>query len=48
MKTVLITGAAGYIGRHVVKAFLNNDYRVLANDLNNKGIDCLLYTSRCV
>ena len=39
MKTVLITGAAGYIGRHVVKAFLNNDYRVLANDLNNKGID---------
>ena len=39
MKSVLITGAAGYIGRHVVKAFLNEGYRVLANDLNNKGID---------
>ena len=36
---VLITGAAGYMGRHVVKAFLNSGYTVLANDLNNKGID---------
>lgn len=39
MKKVLITGAAGYIGRHVVKEFLNNGYIVYANDLNNKGID---------
>lgn len=39
MKRVLITGAAGYIGRHVVKEFLNNGYIVYANDLNNKGID---------
>lgn len=39
MKKVLITGASGYIGRHVVKAFLNEGYYVLANDLNNKGID---------
>lgn len=38
-KKVLITGAAGYMGRHVVKAFLNSGYTVLANDLNNKGID---------
>lgn len=39
MNKVLITGAAGYIGRHVVKEFLNNGYVVYANDLNNKGID---------
>ena len=39
MKKVLITGAAGYIGRHVVKEFLDHDYIVYANDLNNKGID---------
>ena len=39
MKRVLITGAAGYIGRHVVKEFLNHDYIVYANDLNHKGID---------
>lgn len=39
MKKVLVTGASGYIGRHVVKAFLNEGYYVLANDLNNKGID---------
>lgn len=38
-KKVLVTGASGYIGRHVVKAFLNAGYTVLANDLNNKGID---------
>ena len=39
MKKVLITGAAGYIGRHVVKEFLDHGYIVYANDLNNKGID---------
>lgn len=39
MKKILITGAAGYIGKHVVKAFLNSGYEVIANDLNNKGID---------
>lgn len=39
MSSVLITGAAGYIGRHVVKVFLDNGYVVYANDLNNKGID---------
>lgn len=38
-KKVLVTGAAGYIGRHVVKSFLNAGYTVLASDLNNKGID---------
>lgn len=39
MSSVLITGAAGYIGRHVVKEFLDNGYVVYANDLNNKGVD---------
>lgn len=38
-KSVLITGAAGYMGHHVVKAFLDAGYHVLVNDLNYKGID---------
>ena len=38
-KKVLITGAAGYIGRHVVKEFLNMGYDVIANDLAYKGVD---------
>ena len=43
MKTILVTGAAGYIGRHVVKNALDRGYRVIAADFNFKG--CLLYTS---
>ena len=38
-KTVLITGAAGYIGRHVVREFLDKGFRVIASDLNFKGVD---------
>lgn len=38
-KKVLITGAAGYIGRHVVKEFLNKGYKVIASDLGYKGVD---------
>lgn len=38
-KKVLVTGAAGYIGRHVVKEFLNMGYKVIANDLAYKGVD---------
>lgn len=38
-KKVLITGAAGYIGRHVVKEFLNIGYKVIANDLAYKSVD---------
>ena len=31
MKTILVTGAAGYIGRHVVKKALDMGYRVIAS-----------------
>lgn len=37
--SVLITGAAGYMGHHVVKAFLDAGCRVMVNDLNYKGVD---------
>ena len=38
-KKVLITGAGGYIGRHVVKEFLERGYEVVANDLKFDDID---------
>lgn len=36
---VLITGAGGYIGRHVVKKFLREGHEVYASDLSYKGVD---------
>lgn len=39
MKKILVTGAGGYIGRHVVKELLDKDYIVYASDLNFKGVD---------
>ena len=39
MKTILVTGAAGYIGRHVVKNALDRGYRVIASDFDFKGLD---------
>lgn len=36
---VLITGAGGYIGRHVVKTFLNHGHEVYVSDFSYKGID---------
>ena len=34
MKTIVVTGACGYIGNHVVDALLNRGARVVALDLN--------------
>jgi len=39
IKKVLVTGASGYIGRHVVKELLNKGYYVIASDFNYKGVD---------
>lgn len=39
IKSVLVTGAAGYMGRHVVRSFLDAGYQVLVNDLSYKGVD---------
>ena len=36
---VLVTGSSGYIGRHVVKAFLNHGHEVYVSDFSYKGID---------
>lgn len=36
---VLVTGANGYIGRHVVKEVLARGHEVIAADLNYKGVD---------
>ncbi|MEF9970438.1 MAG: NAD(P)-dependent oxidoreductase [Ruthenibacterium sp.] len=39
MSKVLVTGAGGYIGRHVVKAVLDRGHEVIASDFSFKGID---------
>jgi len=39
MKKVLVTGAAGYIGSHVVGALLDLGYEVIASDVTDRGID---------
>lgn len=38
-KKVLVTGAGGYIGRHVVKSLLDLGHEVIASDFDRKGID---------
>ena len=39
MKKVLVTGAGGYIGRHVVSALLDMGAQVIATDIRTDGID---------
>ena len=39
MKKVLVTGANGYIGQHVVKEALDRGFDVVACDISNTGID---------
>ncbi|MEG0838862.1 MAG: NAD(P)-dependent oxidoreductase [Hydrogenoanaerobacterium sp.] len=39
MKRVLVTGAGGYIGRHVVDALIGRGTEVLAVDINTDGIN---------
>ena len=38
-KRILVTGANGYIGRHVVKWLLDNNYSVLATDICLDRVD---------
>ena len=38
-KKVLVTGANGYLGRHVVKELLNRGFEVLAADFRYDGVD---------
>jgi len=39
MKKVLVTGANGYIGKHVVKTLLNSNIEVITNDISLSEID---------
>ena len=39
MKNILVTGANGYIGRHVVSALLEQGHEVLASDFAFDGVD---------
>ena len=36
---IVVTGASGYIGSHVVKELLNSKHKVIAVDLNDSRID---------
>ena len=38
-KKILVTGAGGYIGRHVVKALLDAGQEVIASDIRLDGVD---------
>ncbi|OFQ97738.1 NAD-dependent epimerase/dehydratase family protein [Alloscardovia sp. HMSC034E08] len=38
-KKILVTGAGGYIGRHVVSALLDAGHDVIAADIHTEGID---------
>ena len=38
MKNIVITGGAGYIGRHIAECFINNGYFVIIIDNYSVGI----------
>ena len=46
MKKLLVTGAAGFIGFHVVKKFLNEGYEVVGLDNINEYYDVNLKYAR--
>ena len=37
MKTVLIFGAAGFVGPYLSREFINAGYKVVGSDLNGRG-----------
>ncbi len=37
MKKILITGACGFVGKYLINEFLNDEYEILACDINNNG-----------
>ena len=39
MKKILVTGAGGYIGRHIVKKLCEMNYSIIAVDINTNTID---------
>ena len=39
MKTILVTGANGYIGRHVVTELINRGNKVIASDIKTDEVD---------
>lgn len=44
-KTVLVTGGAGFIGKHTIKALLNNDFEVIVADkkVQPEDLSCKYY-----
>ena len=46
MKKILVTGSSGFIGYHVSKKFLENDYQVIGIDSENNYYDINLKAAR--
>lgn len=44
MKTILVTGASGYIGRHVLKCISRKNFRIIATDIRfEEKLDNIIY-----